>query len=166
MNSRPLGTIPHYNDEGIEVLTPGHFLIGRPIEAIPDRDFPLQSISTLRRWHLCEALVCHFWKRWHSEYLTIASGSTLNGVDLSRIYKLEILSCWEEKTTLCMPSQWPMARIIETHEGQDGLVRVVKLRTTNGIYMRPVTKTALLLPCETCTNWLDWLNGLLLLKDI
>ena len=93
MNSRPLGTIPHYNDEGIEVLTPGHFLIGRPIEAIPDRDFPLQSISTLRRWHLCEALVCHFWKRWHSEYLTIASGSTLNGVDLSRIYKLEILSC-------------------------------------------------------------------------
>ena len=45
-------------------------------------------------------------------------------------------------------SQWPMVRVIETHQGRDGLVRVVKLRTANGTYTRPVTKVALLLPCE------------------
>ena len=31
LNSRPLGTMPHNDDDGIEILTPGHFLIGRPI---------------------------------------------------------------------------------------------------------------------------------------
>ena len=70
LNSRPLGVIPHYNDEGIEVLTPGHFLIGRPIEALPDSDISYRKLSIQRRWHLCEALVRHFWKRWLSEYLT------------------------------------------------------------------------------------------------
>ena len=70
MNSRPLGVIPHYNDEGMEVLTAGHFLIGRPIEVISDHDLSYRPISTLRHWHLCEAPVRHFWKRWQSEYLT------------------------------------------------------------------------------------------------
>ena len=51
MNSRPLGVIPHNNDEGIDVLTPGHFLIGRPLEAIPDHPSSQRPISLLRRWH-------------------------------------------------------------------------------------------------------------------
>jgi len=47
-----------------------------------------------------------------------------------------------------MSTQWPIARIVETYQGQDRLVRVVKLCTKNGIYVRPVAKVALLLPCE------------------
>ena len=47
-----------------------------------------------------------------------------------------------------MPTQWPIARIVEVHQGQDGLVRVVKLHTKNDVYARPVTKGALLLPCD------------------
>ena len=31
LNSRPLSSMPHNDDEGIEMLTPGHFLIGRPL---------------------------------------------------------------------------------------------------------------------------------------
>ena len=53
LHSRPLGVIPHYNDEGIEVLTPGHFLISRPIEALPDSDISYQRLSILCHWHLC-----------------------------------------------------------------------------------------------------------------
>ncbi len=125
------------------MLTPGHFFIGRPIEAITDRDFPPQSISTLRRWHLCEALVRHFWKRWHSEYLTSIRKYSKWRRPVKNLQVGDIVVLREDNI---MPSQWPMARMIKTHEGQDGLVRVVKLRTTNGIYTRPVTKTALLLP--------------------
>ncbi len=47
-----------------------------------------------------------------------------------------------------MPTQWPLARIVETHAGKDGFVRVVKLTTDGGTYTRSVTKVALLLPCE------------------
>ena len=62
LNSRPLIPLPGDGDN-IEVLTPGHFLIGRPLEAIPDPDIPDRSISSLRSWQLCQCLVQHFWKR-------------------------------------------------------------------------------------------------------
>ena len=68
LNSRPLVPLPS-DDDGIEALTPGHFLIGRPLESLPDPSFSYRSLSLLRRWHLCQALVRHFWKRWSSEYL-------------------------------------------------------------------------------------------------
>jgi hypothetical protein len=68
LNSRPLASLPR-DDDGVEALTPGHFLIGRPLEALPDAAFSYRSVSLLRRWHLCQSLVRHFWKRWSTEYL-------------------------------------------------------------------------------------------------
>ena len=50
MNSRLMGTLPHNNDEGITVLTPGHFFIDRPLEVLPDRKLSHQPISVLRQW--------------------------------------------------------------------------------------------------------------------
>ena len=47
LNSRP---VPHNDDEGIEMLTPGHFLIGRPIptsERSPKMVFVPKSCSSL-----------------------------------------------------------------------------------------------------------------------
>ena len=145
LNSRPLGIVTSNDDDGIEVLTPGHFLIGRPMEALPDHEASYQSISVLRRWYLCESLVRHFWNRWSNEYL----------IGLRKYSK------WRQPTkNLCIgdvvilreheifPTEWPLGRIVETHEGKDGLVRVVKLKTKGGIYTRPVMKIPLLLPCE------------------
>ena len=51
LNSRPLVT-NSADDGGIEALTPGHFLIGRPIAALPDSAYSYHSTSLLRRWHL------------------------------------------------------------------------------------------------------------------
>ena len=69
LNSRPLTALPYGEDSGIEVLTPGHFLIGRLLEALPDPAESYQPLPLLKRWHLCQALVRHFWNRWSSEYL-------------------------------------------------------------------------------------------------
>lgn len=55
-------------DEGLEALTPGHFLIGRPLEALPDSSLAYQPNSLLHRSQLCQALVRHFWQRWSNEY--------------------------------------------------------------------------------------------------
>ena len=68
LNSRPLTPLPSEGDI-IEVLTPGHFLIGKPLEALPDPPVSYRSISLLRRWHMCQALVRHFWQRWSREYI-------------------------------------------------------------------------------------------------
>ena len=62
LNSRPLVPIS-YDEDTIEPLTPGHFLIGRPLEALPDPSASYQSVSLLQRWHLCQNLTRHFWKR-------------------------------------------------------------------------------------------------------
>ena len=60
--------LPHPED-GTEVLTPGHFLVGGPLQALPDPRESLCPINTLRRWHLFQSLVRHLWKRWSKEYL-------------------------------------------------------------------------------------------------
>ena len=70
LNSHPLVPLPSDND-GIGALTPGHFLVGQPLEALPDSSFiHANSLSLLKRWQLCQALISHFWKRWSTEYVT------------------------------------------------------------------------------------------------
>ena len=63
LNSRPLTSVNSPNDDGITALTPGHFLIGKPITSLPDPQLSYRSISLLRRWHLCQHHVRHFWER-------------------------------------------------------------------------------------------------------
>ena len=48
LNSRPPIPLVTPNTEGIDCLTPGHFLIGRPIQAIPEKDIS-PSLTLLRR---------------------------------------------------------------------------------------------------------------------
>ena len=68
LNSRPLTSLPCDSDT-VEALTPGHFLIGKPLESIPDASPSYRSFSLLRRWHLCQSIVRQFWQRWSTEYI-------------------------------------------------------------------------------------------------
>jgi len=66
LNSRPLAPFAN-DDDGIEALTPGHFLIGRPLQALPDvSSTDVKSISLLKCWQLCKMLLRHCWKWWSS----------------------------------------------------------------------------------------------------
>ena len=51
-----------------------------------------------------------------------------------------------------VPTKWPLAKVIQTHTGKDGLVRVVTIKTATGTYKRPVIKIALLLPSDSPPN--------------
>uniref|UniRef100_A0A8D8RLV6 Endonuclease n=1 Tax=Cacopsylla melanoneura TaxID=428564 RepID=A0A8D8RLV6_9HEMI len=68
LNSRPL--TPVSNDANdLDVLTPGHFLIGRPLTAVPEPNVPMIANNRLQRWALSRKIQQDFWKRWSLEYL-------------------------------------------------------------------------------------------------
>ena len=52
LNSHPLAPLPHEEDN-IVALTSGHFLIGKPLESIPDPSPSYCNLSLLKRWYLC-----------------------------------------------------------------------------------------------------------------
>ena len=54
--------------------------------------------------------------------------------------------CFKGEQTL--PTWWPLAPVIEVTPGKNGLVLVVAIRISNGVYTRPVTKLVPLLSEE------------------
>ncbi len=52
--------------------------------------------------------------------------------------------------------EWCLGRITNTFPGQDGLVRVLEVRTQFGLYTRPVTKVSMVLPVEDDHPWEGW----------
>ena len=145
LNSRPLFTALDANDDdGIAPLTPGHFLIGRPLEALPEQ-VSITSISTLRRWQLCQALTQHFWKRWSTEYLNALQRFNKWKRPKRNLRINDIVLVKDNRT---LPYQWPLGRIIRIHPGPDQLVRVVTVKTKTGTFIRPIVKLCLLSPSD------------------
>ena len=149
LNSRPLAPLNTPDVDGVEVLTPGHFLIGRPLCALPDTASSFSSVTLLKRWDLCQNLVRHFWMRWCSDYLT-----SLNKYHKwkhpTRDVRPGDLVIVHEDTPF--PTKWPLGRVCEVHQGRDGYVRVATIKTAAGTYKRPVIKLALVLPVDEDNN--------------
>ena len=146
LNSRPLAPLPD-SEDAIEALTPGHFLTGAPLEALPDPLSSYQPLPLLRPWQLCQVLVRQFWQRWSAEYLQHLHKFNKWKYPTRNVQPGDIVCVREEGM---VPSVWPLAKVESMHPGKDGLVRVATLKTPRGVYKRPITKIVLLLPTESC----------------
>ncbi|XP_076660308.1 uncharacterized protein LOC143363629 [Halictus rubicundus] len=144
LNSRPI--LPLSDDpEDPAALTPGHFLVGEPLLAIPEPSLEELSVSRLSRWQLVQQMQQHFWRRWSREYLN----------SLQPRGKWRRDQAWVKAGSLCLvkneilpPTQWPLARVVHVHPGPDGSTRVVTLRTSTSQLLRPVHKLIPLLAPE------------------
>ena len=114
--------------------------------ALPDPSLSYRSVSLLRRWHLCQNLVCHFWQRWSGEYLVALNRYNKWHHPTRNVAVGDVVVLREDGT---IPTNWPLARVIQIHPGKDDLVRVVTVKTANGIYKRPVSKIAILIPSNS-----------------
>ncbi|UYV84543.1 hypothetical protein LAZ67_X002574, partial [Cordylochernes scorpioides] len=68
LNLRPLCPLSE-EPEDLQALTPGHFLIGGSLTALPNED-DIIAMSLPNRWQLIQKSMNHFWTRWSQEYLS------------------------------------------------------------------------------------------------
>ena len=142
LNSRPLLPITSHNQDGLSTLTASHFLLYQSPGSYPEDPRITGTQDTLKRFHQCQAMVQHIWQRWSREYLHTLQGRTKWQHQSPNLQVGDVVVLRHEKTFSC---HWPLATILEVYPGDDGLVRVARIKTATGIYNRPVAKLSLLL---------------------
>ena len=147
LNSRPLVPLQSHSDDGIDVLTPGHFLVGRHLQALPEIDLTSKKLPLLRRWSLLQALSQHFWRRWSTEYLQQLQRFNKWKTQTANLQVDDIVLIKED--TLVSNSHWPMGKVVKIYPGKDGHVRVVAVKTKTGTYKRPTAKIVRLISQES-----------------
>ncbi|GFW33971.1 integrase catalytic domain-containing protein [Trichonephila clavipes] len=153
INSRPLYPLSS-DPKDLQVLTPGHFLIGCPLLELPDHSLTNQSLSIHSKWSLLMKLKRMFWSRWQLSYFNTLQSRTkwMQGQkDLTVGYLVLI------KNPASFSTRWTHGRIVATHPGADGICRVVTIQTSSGVMTRPVSQVAVLpLPPSTTSSRPPW----------
>ena len=141
LNSRPLS--PLSNDPNdLTPLTPGHFLIGDSLSAIPRQDLVDVPRNRLSRYEHLQQMLQHFWKHWHLEYLhQLQQRSKWSHLRSSPLTPGTLVIVKEDNVP---PLKWRLGRIIQLHPGKDNITRVASIRVADSILKRPVTKICVL----------------------
>ncbi|XP_018392385.1 PREDICTED: uncharacterized protein LOC108771565 [Cyphomyrmex costatus] len=140
LNSRPLCPLTE-DAEDCSALTPGHFIIGEAPTVIPEPSLSEQPCSRLTRWQTIRQKVEHFWKRWKRECLQRYQSISKWHHPSTQIKVGSLVLILDERYP---PATWPLARVSQLHPGDDGLIRVVTLRTATSTLKRPITKVCVL----------------------
>ncbi|XP_055522923.1 uncharacterized protein LOC129717103 [Wyeomyia smithii] len=140
LNSRPLNQMSD-DPEDLEPLTPSHFLVGSALQSIPSADYTHTNYERLNMWEAAQEGLQNFWRRWRTEYLNQLQGRGKWWKPPVEITQGSLVVIRDDNLP---PTRWRIARIIETHLGRDGVVRVVTFRTANGIVNRPLDKICIL----------------------
>ena len=139
INSRPLtyasGEIEHDNP-----LTPAHFLIGRPhMVQIPieESNVAISSEDLREKEAIRLAILNQFWSKWSNDYI----------LNLPPIVKGFRSNCKLKKGSMVLIREdnlprmsWPLGVIVETFPGNDGIIRAVSVKTSKGVFTRPIQK--------------------------
>ena len=142
LNSRPLLPMTCHDSEGTSPLTPGHFLYLNSPRAYPIMPSLPTEIRRQKRWQHCQAVVHHFWTRWSQEYLqTLQSRMKWQKVQ-PNLQVGDIVLFQPKDHFTC---RWPLAKVLKTYPGHDGLVRTALIKPSfyAAARKRPVAKLSL-----------------------
>ncbi|XP_072377748.1 uncharacterized protein [Diabrotica undecimpunctata] len=136
LNSRPL--YPMSSDPNdLNPITPSHLLIGHALTSPPDPLYESITINRLSRFQLLQQMNQSFWKRWSCFYL-----SELQKRHKWKTGKMDVnigdLVVVKHDN---LPSiKWILGRIVDVHPGDDGVVRVVTIKTSQNTFKRGVSR--------------------------
>ena len=138
INNRPL-TAASSDPNDLEALTPNHLLMLRPAAITPG---PTYDADALRKtWRQVQHLTELFWERWTREYLPLLRTRTKWQEPRRNVAVGDVVMIMDHPLPR---DQWKLGRVEEIKPGDDGRVRVVRLRTQGGELTRPVSKLCLL----------------------
>ncbi|XP_050055037.1 uncharacterized protein LOC114131043 [Aphis gossypii] len=129
LNSRPL-TPMSSDPSDLNVLTPGHFLIGGSLTDLPEPDLLNITPNLLRRWQRTIQVTQQIWSRWSTEYLSQLQGRSKWCKSKGPPLKPDTLVLIKEDNL--PPLQWAIGRVTEVYPGKDGVIRVALIRTNKG----------------------------------
>ncbi|KAH0947355.1 hypothetical protein HN011_007786 [Eciton burchellii] len=136
LNSRPIAALS--DDPGdLSALTPGHFLIGRPLLSVPKESVLGINDNRLSRWQRVQAIQKQIWRSWTKDYL---KSLQMRNKWLTSPANIKINDLVIVRNPQLPLSQWELARVIQVHPGSGGHVRVVTLCTVCVQYKRPITQ--------------------------
>ena len=139
LNSRPLTNVAD-QPENEEPLTPNHFLIQRPYSSLPPGNFGDQQPASFKNWKHVQQLMNHVWRRLIKEYLpTLLKRRKWTDNNQPPVKVGDVVWVLKDLTPRGI---WPLGRVVETSPGRDGEVRVAKVKTAYGCFVRPVAGLA------------------------
>ena len=140
LNGRPL-TLASSDPEDFRPLTPRDFL-----NLPPTTDLPAGETSrALPRDHVryVKKMANLFWELWTKTYLPTLVPRRKWTADERNFQVGDSVLLSENNLP---SSQWKTGRVTEAFPGSDGFVRVVKVNTDSGEYLRPIHRLVLLEP--------------------
>ncbi|XP_055632398.1 uncharacterized protein LOC129772894 [Toxorhynchites rutilus septentrionalis] len=140
LNSRPLTPLTA-DPNDLEVLTPGHFLVHRPLTSFPEPNLCEVPRNRLDRWQENQELLRRVWKRWSTDYLSGLHPRTKWTQARDNIAVGTMVLLKEENLP---PLKWRYGRITNIFRGEDNNIRVVSVKTAEGEFRRAISKVCVL----------------------
>lgn len=136
LNSRPICPMS-IDVTDLNVLTPGHFLIGQPLISVPEHDVTDIPLNRLSRFQYIQRLVQEFWIKWKRDYLNHLQSRSKWTTLTDNIKEGDMVVLHRDDIP---PMQWDLGRISKCYSGPDGLIRVVDVTTAHSTYKRSISK--------------------------
>ncbi|KAJ0169341.1 hypothetical protein K1T71_015225 [Dendrolimus kikuchii] len=134
LNSRPLTPLSS-DPSDLSPLTPGHFLIGKALTAIPAPSLLDVKTCKLDRYQHIEQIKQHFWERWRKEYLCELQQRARWRTNKGELKEDDMVVLKEPNLP---PLKWRMGRIVKLYPGADSIARVADVKTSTGVIRRAI----------------------------
>lgn len=138
VNSRPLYALSEDPNEPLPI-TPAHLMLGKPLEPVSKPSLSDVPTNRLSRWQYLNYLRDQFWKRWSQNYLSTLQARAKWTQQQPNVKLNTIVLLMEDNQPV---QSWRMGRIVGLHPGKDKRIRVVDVKTMNGVFRRAVNKLA------------------------
>ncbi|XP_043247468.1 uncharacterized protein LOC122394566 [Amphibalanus amphitrite] len=154
LNSRPISIADMSPTNQLEALSPSSLLTQkcRVVLPFPGR-FATADVYARQRWRRVQHLANVFWNRWRKEVVLAAQERRKWTKMTENVEVGDVVLVMDDERPR---SQWPLARVVNTYPGSDGLVRKVRVLMNGSEHRRPVHRLVTLLRAApggsaTCT---------------